>query len=502
MSFQIDTSVRENTFAYFEKPLITDNGFREYDVRWLLGREINPNGFYVMGQAYGTFVQRQLGENRLVVGHDFRQYSQELCRSMILGLLASGMEVLDIGLAMSPMLYFAQHHFGCRGGMQVTASHNENGWTGIKLAYDLSLTLGPEQIQSLRRLVHQGEFAEGCGRYRQHYDLFTHYAADLLRAPPLQRRVKVVVAAGNGTAGRFAPEVFSRLGCEVVPLDCAPDWEFRKHNPNPEDMSFLHDLSRAVVAHGAEIGIGIDGDGDRIGVVDETGTELFSDKLGLLLAHWLCPQHPGRPVVIDVKSTGLFLNDPILQAAGSEILWCKTGHSYMKAKVHECGAILGFEKSGHWFINPPLGRGYDDSLVSSIYLLRMLDALGEPLSALSAQLPRTWQSPTMGPFCPDDRKYQVVEAMTRLYHQDMQEERPIGGHKIAELITVNGVRFVFGDGSWGLVRASSNKPSLVVVAEARGSVYQLHDIVEHIQQRLEQTGLVGKYDQTMPSRPI
>lgn len=502
MPLAIDSTVKNNSYDYFEKALITDNGFREYDVRWLLGKEINANGFFLMGQAYGTYAQERLATNRVVVGHDFRKYSQDLCRSMILGLLATGMEVVDIGLALSPMLYFAQHHHKCRAGMQVTASHNENGWTGIKLAHNLSLTLGPDDIQELRQLVHGGLFKSGRGLYIQDFNLAHHYAQDLLQGPPLSRPVKVVVAAGNGTGGHFAPDVLRRLGCEVIPLDCSADWEFSKHNPNPEDMAFLHDLSKAVLDHGAEIGIGVDGDGDRIGVVDDQGNELFSDKLGLLLARWLCPQYPGRSVVIDVKSTGLFLKDPVLQAANAEILLCKTGHSYMKAKVNGSGALVGFEKSGHWFFNTPLGRGYDDCLVSSIYLLRMLDALSTPLSQLAQQLPKTWQSPTMAPYCADHQKYQVVEEMIRLFQQQKEQGVLIGGQAIDSLVTVNGVRFVFADGSWGLIRASSNKPTLVVVAEACASLNQLYDIIEHIQRVLHETGLVGEYDQQMPPRPV
>jgi phosphomannomutase/phosphoglucomutase len=312
--------------------------------------------------------------------------------------------------------------------------------------------------------------------------------------------VKVVLAAGNGTAGRFVPPLLRTLGCEVVELDCTPDWEFRRYNPNPEDIKFLESISEATRENQAEVGIGIDGDGDRIGVVDDQGREVFSDKLGLLMARWICPANPGRSVVIDVKSTGLFYDDPILRESGAQVITWKTGHSYIKAKVAEANALAGFEKSGHWFFNQPLGRGYDDAVLSSVHLLRMLVASNGSLSALVDSLPKTWQSPTLGPYCADDAKYAVVEDIARQYERARAEETLIGGRRIKEIITVNGARFRLEDDSWGLVRASSNKPALAVVAESRTSRDQLYDIVEDIQGRLARTGQVGEYHQAMPPR--
>lgn len=500
MRWNILREVPDNSFDFFEKTLITDNGFREYDVRWLLGKEINPNGFVVLGRAYGTLLQEQLGESSVVIGHDFRKYSQDLCRSLTVGLLSSGMQVIDIGLALTPMVYFAQHKFQTKGGAMVTASHNENGWTGLKLANGLSSTLGPEGIRQFKELVHGGRFRDGAGTYESCDNIFDAYLEDLVSGGRVSRPIRVVMAAGNGTAGRFAPAALARLGCEVIELDCEPDWEFRKHNPNPEDTGFLHSISRTTVEKGADVGIGIDGDGDRIGVVDERGREIYSDKLGLLLARWLCPKQPGRSVVIDVKSTSLFLDDPVIRATGTQVILWKTGHSYIKAKVAESNAIAGFEKSGHWFLNTPFGRGYDDALLSAAYLLRFLTESGQPLSQLVEALPRTWQSPTLGVFCPDQVKYEVVEEVTRQYERDREERAAIAGAHIQDIVTTNGVRFVLEDGSWGLVRASSNKPSLVVVAESRTSENQMYDIVQHIQARLAATGRVGEYDQQMPAR--
>ena len=287
----------------------------------------------MQGKSYGTFARRVLKQTRVVVGHDFRSYSQDVCNAFIIGLLSSGVNVVDIGLAISPMLYFAQHHLHCPAGCIITASHNENGWTGIKLADGFSSTLGPEGIQQFRGIVEKGDFESACGSYEACEGLFDHYLKDVLSGGLLSRRLKVVLAAGNGTAGRYAPQVLRSLGCEVVELDCTADWNLPRYNPNPEDLAFLDNISEATRANKADVGIGVDGDGDRIGVVDDQGREVFSDKLGLLIARWICPQHPGRSVVIDVKSTGLFYDDPILEKSCTQVVTWKTGHSYIKAKV-------------------------------------------------------------------------------------------------------------------------------------------------------------------------
>jgi phosphomannomutase / phosphoglucomutase len=501
MRFDIHNHVPYNSFEYFEKTLMTDNGFREYDVRWIVGDEINPNAFVVLGKAYGTMAQEVLKEDKVIVGHDFRQYSQDLQRSLIVGLMSTGVHVIDIGLALTPTVYYAQHHLNVRAACQVTASHNENGWCGMKIASGLSRTLGPEGIIQFKEIVHGGKFATGNGSYEAFDGMPELFIQDAVGDFKLKKPIKVVVAAGNGTGGRFAPDAMRRLGCEVVEVDCTPDWDFKKHNPNPEEVSFLHGIVEAVEEHGAVIGLGIDGDGDRIGVVDDKGREVYSDKMGLILARWICRQHPGRSVVIDVKSTGLFFDDKVLRETNTEVILWKTGHSYIKSKVAEANAIAGFEKSGHWFLNEPYGRAYDDCITASVQLLKMLDESEEPLSHMIDQLPKTWQSPTLGAYCPDNLKYDVVDTIAALYTADYENGLPIAGKKIRQLITVNGIRFQLEDDSWGLLRASSNKPALVIVAEARSNELQMHDIVDHIKARLATTGKVGDYDQEMPARP-
>jgi phosphomannomutase/phosphoglucomutase len=310
----------------------------------------------------------------------------------------------------------------------------------------------------------------------------------------------LVVATGNGTAGRFAPHILKSIGCNFVELDCEANWNFPNHNPNPEDVSFLHSIKEHTLKNHADLGIGLDGDGDRIGVIDNKGREVFSDKMGLILARWICSKHPSSSIVIDVKSTGLFNDDIVLKEANTNIVTWKTGHSYIKEKVSEVNAIAGFEKSGHWFFNTPYGRGYDDALLSSIILLRFLDECDSSLSDIIDSLPKTWQTPTLGVYCVDEEKYNVVKDVSQKYLADYTNKVQVAGKYIKSVLTVNGIRFTLENDSWGLVRASSNKPSLVLVAESRESEDELYDIMKHIQQRVADTGKIGVYDQQMPTR--
>ena len=492
---ELRRTLKFNSFQYFEDALITDNGFREYDFRWLLGEEINPNGFLLLGKAYGTFAKNELKETKVVVGHDFRSYSQELCRSFILGLLSTGAHVVDIGLCLTPMIYNSQYHFKTKAGAMVTASHNENGWTGLKLADGYSSTFLPDAVKQFKELLFSGKFVTGSGQYEEQQNYLHHYLKDVVDDFNLIKPVKAVLATGNGTAGKFAPPILNALGCDLVELHCDGDWTFPHFNPNPENIAFLKKIGETTVENGCALGIGIDGDGDRIGVVDNRGEEVFSDKLGLLLARWLCKDHPGRDIVIDVKSTGLYATDEELKKAKANIVTWKTGHSYIKNKVSVNNAIAGFEKSGHFFFNPPFGRGYDDAVLSAVLLLKFLSEKDKSLRELIEALPKSWQSPTFGVYCKDEEKYDVVEEIKNQYEMAYRNAKPVIGSEIKELISINGVRFVFENGSWGLLRASSNKPSLVVVAESNKSEEELNSILSDIRKRLIATGKTGEYDQ-------
>src|SRR5580700_7716362 len=480
------SDLKPNSFGYETAPLVTANGFREYDARWLFGKEINLLGIQALGLGLGTYLHEIGVQPKVVTGHDYRSYSLSIKQALTIGLLRAGCEVHDIGLALSPIAYYAQFALDCPAVAMVTASHNENGWTGVKMGAQRPLTFGPEEMTRLKEIVLGGLWKERRGgAYIAVPDMRETYLADATKGPKLTRHLKVVVACGNGTAGAFAPEALRRIGAEVIGMDTDLDYTFPKYNPNPEDLEMLHAMSHAVKEQGADLCLGFDGDGDRCGVVDDKGREIFADKIGVLLARDLSLTHPVAQFVVDVKSTGLYLTDPVLKERGVKTDYWKTGHSYIKRRTAELKALAGFEKSGHFFFNPPLGHGYDDGIVAGIQVLEMLDrAGGKKLSDLYDGLPKTWSSPTMAPECPDDKKYAVVEALTKEYSSLKEKGEKLLGQAIASVVTVNGVRVVLEDGTWGLVRASSNKPSLVVVVESPTSEANMRAIFNEIDMRL------------------
>jgi phosphomannomutase/phosphoglucomutase len=324
------------------------------------------------------------------------------------------------------------------------------------------------------------------------------YVADLTSRPKIRRRLTVVAACGNGTAGAFAPKVLKMIGCEVVPLDVELDHTFPRYNPNPEDMKMLHAIAETVRQSGADVGLGFDGDGDRCGVVDNEGQEIFADKIGVMLARDLSRLHPSATFVVDVKSTGLFMTDPELQKNGVQVDYWRTGHSYIKRRVNELGALAGFEKSGHFFFNAPVGRGYDDGLLTAITVAEMLDRNpGKSMADLYRALPKTWGTPTMSPHCADEVKYDVVDRIVKRFTAMKQQGDRFAGHPIRELVTVNGVRVVAEDGTWGLVRASSNKPELVVVIESPVSEARMRETFHAVDAVLRENPEVGAYNQTI-----
>ena len=467
-----------NTFEFETVPLVKPTGFREYDARWILEKEINLLGIQALGLALATYVHENDIQPRIVVGHDFRSYSLTVKQALILGLLEGGMEVLDVGLALSPMAYFGQFALEAPCVAMVTASHNENGWTGVKMGTNPPVTFGPEEIGRLKEIVLSGTgVARPGGRLERVEDFREQYLQEVVGAIKLSRPLKVVCATGNGTAGAFAPEALRRMGCEVIEMDVDLDWTFPKYNPNPEDHAMLVQMAARVKETGADLALGFDGDGDRCGVVDETGEEIFADKIGLLLARDLSAIHPNATFVVDVKSTGLYKTDEVLKANGAEVVYWKTGHSYIKRKTAELGALAGFEKSGHFFMAGDLGHGYDDGLVAAGAVLAMLDRNpGKKLSELKSALPDAWTSLTMSPHCDDELKYGVLERIVKEYSDLAAAGGEILGRKIVEAITVNGVRVHLDDGSWVLVRASSNKPELVVVVESMRSEDDMRDL--------------------------
>ena len=474
-------------------------GFREYDARWLYDKDINKLGVKNLGRGLGTQIIKhtKINNPRIIVGHDYRSYSEEIKVALKEGLISTGCFVEDIGLSLSPMVYFAQFNLNADAVAMVTASHNENGWTGVKMGIQKGLTHAPEEMKELKNITINKKFISGRGNEKIIENFDKIYKKDLIDKNKIKKKIKAVVACGNGTAGIFAPDVLRGVGCEVIELDCKLDWTFPKYNPNPEDLEMLHAIAKSVKDNDADIGFGFDGDGDRCGVIDNEGNEIFSDKIGLIIARNLSFNHKGSKFVVDVKSTGLYTNDKILLKNNCKTIYWKTGHSHIKRKVNNEKALAGFEKSGHFFFNQPLGYGYDDGINSAIQVCHLLDNQNKKMNEIIKELPNTYQSPTMAPFCKDEEKYQVVEEMVNQVKEIKENKTKVDGQEIREVLTVNGIRFSFEDGSWGLIRASSNKPSLVVVTESPKSNERKKKIFEFIDNLLQKTGKIGEYDQKL-----
>ena len=472
-------------------------GFREYDARWVYEKDINADGIINLGKGLGTQIIKhtKIKNPRVIVGHDYRSYSEEIKAALKKGLISTGCFIEDVGLSLSPMVYYAQFNLNADAVAMITASHNENGWTGVKMGIHKGLTHAPEEMRELKDITLNQKFIEGKGTEKQIENFNEIYKNDLINNNKIDKKIKAVVACGNGTAGVFAPDILRGIGCEVVELDCELDWTFPKYNPNPEDLEMLHAIAKAVKDNNADIGFGFDGDGDRVGVIDNNGNEIFSDKIGLIIARNLSTKYKNSKFIVDVKSTGLYSKDKILLDNNCETMYWKTGHSHIKRKVNTEKALAGFEKSGHFFFNQPLGYGYDDGINSAIHVCHLLNDQSKKMSEIISELPNTFQTPTMAPFCKDEEKYKVVDDLVKQIEEIKINKTKIDDQEIIEVLTVNGVRFSFKDGSWGLIRASSNKPSLVIVTESPTSDIRKKKIFDFIDDLLQKTGKIGEYDQ-------
>ena len=477
-------AVTPNTWDFLRDPMIAPTGFREYDARWKYPDQINLPGMTALGLGIGTQMRRRGVEPVIAVGNDYRDYSLAIKQALVLGLMQAGVQVKDIGPCITPMAYFSSFHLGVPGVAMVTASHNPNGWTGVKMGFAMPLTHGPDEMAELRDIVLNGtgEAAPGGG-YETVQGVWDAYMDDLVGDFKMTRKLKVVCATGNGTAGAYAPALFERLGVEVVPSHNELDYTFPHYNPNPEAMEMLHDMAATVKDSGADFALGFDGDGDRCGVVDDEGEEIFADKVGVILARDLARLHPGATFVADVKSTGLFASDPELRKHGIKADYWKTGHSHMKRRVHELGALAGFEKSGHYFLADPIGRGYDDGMRVAVEICKLMERNPEmKMSDLRKALPRTWSTPTMSPYAADTEKYDILDRLVAKLVARAESGEPLAGRAIKEVVTVNGARVILDNGSWGLVRESE--------AEMRAIFADLDAVIR------TEPG-VGDYDQTI-----
>ena len=492
-------TVTQNTWEFLREPMITPTGFREYDARWKYPDDINLPGITALGMGLGTQMHARGIEPVIAVGNDYRAYSLDIKNALMLGLMQAGIHVKDIGPAVSPMAYFSQFHLDAPAVAMVTASHNPNGWTGVKMGFERPLTHGPDEMNELRDIVLNGRtIARDGGKIERVDGVREAYIQDLVGDFKMTRKLRVVCATGNGTASAFAPEVLERIGVEVIPSHNELDYNFPHYNPNPEAMEMLYDMSSSVRDSGADLALGFDGDGDRCGVVDNEGEEIFADKVGVIMARDLSKIYPNSTFVADVKSTGLFASDPDLIALGAKADYWKTGHSHMKRRVKELGALAGFEKSGHYFLAEPVGRGYDCGMRVAVELCKLLDRNPDMTMAdLRRALPQTWATPTMSPYCPDTEKYDVLERLVAKLMDMTERGEKIAGRAIKNIVTVNGARVILDNGAWGLVRASSNTPNLVVVCESPESDDEMRAIFADIDKVVQTESSVGDYDQTI-----
>ncbi|WP_308915007.1 phosphomannomutase/phosphoglucomutase [Jannaschia sp. LMIT008] len=491
------STVTPNTWDFLRNPMIVPTGFREYDARWRYPEEINLPGMTALGLGLGTQMHARGIEPRIAVANDYRDYSLAIKQAVILGLTQAGIHVQDIGPAITPMAYFSQFHLDAPAVAMITASHNPNGWTGVKMGFQRPLTHGPDEMAELRDIVLNGEgVARDGGRWERVDGVMEAYLDDLVGDFRMSRPLKVVCATGNGTASAYGPEVLRRIGVEVVESHNTLDYTFPHYNPNPEAMEMLHDMAASVKASGADLALGFDGDGDRCGVVDDEGEEIFADKVGVIMARDLSAIHANATFVADVKSTGLFASDPVLRENGAKADYWKTGHSHMKRRVHEIGALAGFEKSGHYFLAEPIGRGYDDGMRVAVEICKLLDRNPDKsMSDLRKALPTVYNTPTLSPHCPDTEKYDTLQRIVDRI-APMNGQGTLGGQRIVDVVTVNGARVQLENGGWGLVRASSNTPNLVVVCESPTSKDELRAIFEDLDRIIRQESNVGEYDQT------
>ncbi len=441
--------------------------FREYDIRGIAGRDLTGEIARLVGRAFGTLVKaiHRDEDLRVSVGRDARLSSDELTEALIEGIVATGVGVYDLGICPTPLQYFSLHRLGLSGGVMVTGSHNPPEYNGFKLSIGRE-TIHGAAIQQLRHIIERGDYhlspRQGdvvaydiINAYRQYMQ--EHFSS--LRDSNY-RVFRVVVDAGNGTGGLVAPELLRHLGCEVVELYCEPDGRFPNHHPDPTVIENMQDLIETTVRTGADLGVGYDGDVDRIGVVDPRGRIIWGDQILVILARDILKSHPGAKVIGDVKCSD-FMFKEVKKAGGVPIMW-KTGHSLVKEKMKQEGAILAGELSGHIFIADRY-FGYDDAIYTTLRLIEVMKKEGKGIEELLADVPTRYNTPEIRIECPEEKKRAVVQRVVERFRGYMRN----GGcpYELKEIYDIDGVRAVFERG-WVLLRSSNTQPVVVMRAEA------------------------------------
>lgn len=435
--------------------------YREYDIRGIIGEDIKEEDFITIGKGFGTYFSER-AEKNIVVGRDCRLTSPIIRDSVTEGLISSGINVIDIGICPTPTLYFALRHLSADGGIMITASHNPPNYNGFKICSGFETIYGDE-IQKIRRIIEKGEFTRGKGK-ESAYEILEAYTNIVVKDISIKPGMRIGYDAGNGTGGPAGLKILQSLGCEVHDLYCDMDGNFPNHEPDPTVLENMKDLIQEVKKHNLSIGIGVDGDADRIGVVDSFGNIIFGDMLLLLFSRAILRNNPGATIISEVKCSDRMYKD-IERHGGNAIMW-KTGHSLIKNKMKETGALLAGEMSGHMFFADRY-FGYDDAIYASCRLLEILSNEEKTIEQLLSDVPPSFATPEIRVECPDAVKFDLVERLK---------------NKLGEkynTIDVDGVRVVFDDG-WGLVRASNTQPALVLRFEA-----QSKERVDEIQKSIQ-----------------
>lgn len=439
--------------------------FREYDIRGIARDDLTDDNVTLLGKGIGSFLRRQ-GAESLVIGRDVRLSSPRIRNALLEGLLSTGANVIDVGVTLTPVQYFAIIHTDADGGVMITGSHNPIEYNGLKISKKGVVPVYGEQIQQIREIIENQDFETGAGDVVER-DVKPDYIQTIKSKLNFKRKLKIVIDAGNGTAGLIAPELWRDMGCEVVELYCEPDGNFPNHLPDPTVLKYVVDLQKKVLEVGADLGIGYDGDSDRVGIIDEQGRMIYADRLLAILSQEVLQRRPGSDIVFDVKCSQA-LPEMIEKHGGRPVMW-KTGHSLLKAKMKELQAPLAGEMSGHIFYADDY-FGFDDAIYVSGRLLQFLSQTDRPLSEIVDEIPSFESTPEIRVEATDEDKFNIVRDLVASFKQDH------------EVIDIDGARVLFGDG-WGLVRASNTQPVLVLRFEAK-TKSRLQEIVDIFKRKL------------------
>jgi phosphomannomutase/phosphoglucomutase len=451
--------------------MVKEKIFREYDIRGIVGQELTEETAFLLGKAFGTFLKSQNAAAKSVsVGRDIRLSSDALSLNLINGIIYTGINVYDIGVCPTPVQYFSIHNLDLDGGIMITGSHNPSEYNGFKVSIGKETIFGKD-IQKLKEIIEKEGWisAEKKGEIKK-YDIVGAYKDFLLKqfsylSSSKYKRVKVVIDAGNGTAGIIAPEILSHIGCEVIPLFCEPDGNFPNHHPDPTVVENLQDLISEVKRTKADVGVAYDGDSDRIGIVDSSGDIVWGDQLMIILSRDLLKKHPGAKIIGDVKCSQIMFDD-IKKNGGIPIMW-KTGHSLVKQKMREENALIAGEFSGHIFIKDRY-FGFDDAIYATLRLIEIMKINSMNVIELLSGIPKMSYTPEIRIECPDEKKKQVINNVVARFLDYSKKDS--GLYNIKDIYVTDGIRVVFDKG-WGLIRSSNTQPVIVMRVEAENDIF-------------------------------